>query len=343
MEVIKVDLGKYEPREIVEGHGVFRYEKKLELKSDPGELRVGFWGCGSAFASYQGQSNMVVIKGDTVVFIDLGSKTTTKMSEFGVSVHDIDNIIVTHSHADHIGSLEELGLKRRYEAPFLYAIKEGLTPGTEEFFTRSGELKNSGELRTPMYIPKAYGRELWAQSLRGGMAYSEEVELGGLLGGMKLDHFFDIRDISEVPGLDRKAWRFEIGEGENKIDFLMYVTPHIPEKAESLEENFFSAGFLIDNRVVISGDTKFDPAIFYGVAKDAEVVFHDCQSFVGGVHAGYDELKNLDEKVKNKTYLYHCDDGMRPLVNGKATKRNIEADGFAGYTDPIPTFYAFKK
>src|SRR5947208_994741 len=96
------NLGEYRALLRAPGLGVWRWEKKLPLASRTGVLRLGFWGCGSAFAQNQFQSNMVVIKGKTVVFIDLGSKTTVKMAECGVSVADVPNLIVTHSHADHV-------------------------------------------------------------------------------------------------------------------------------------------------------------------------------------------------------------------------------------------------
>lgn len=344
MRKVSVDLGEYRPRPLAPGVGVWRWDRRLELKGPPGVLRLGFWGTGSAFAQSQFQSNLVVIKGGTVVFIDLGNKATLKLAEFGLGVHDIPHLIVTHSHADHVGSLEELGLKRRYEAPVLAALREGhrFPPeGDGGIFKRILELRQGGSLRTPLYAPHDYAPELWGQTLRGGMAYSEEVELGGPKGQMLLSHFFDLRPPRKLSGpYNRDAWELEIGEGADRIHFLMYVTPHIPDSAKTLDQNFFSAGLVIDHRVMISGDTQFDPWVYPTFGIPAETIFHDCQSFPGGVHAFYGQLCALPIEIKRKLWLYHCDDGMRPLnSDGTLGGRDVTQDGFAGFAEPMPVFY----
>ena len=344
MKEIREDLGRYQPHLRADGVGIWKWERKLALRSQPGVLRVGFWGCGSAFSQNQFQSNMVVIKGDTVVFVDLGTKTFLKLAEFGLGSHDVANLIVTHSHADHVGSLEELGLRRRYEAPILKALQEGFKfppEGDGSIFKRANEIKTQGLCRTPIYVPKEYADELWSQTLSGGMAHSEEIDMGGPRGRMRMDHFFDLKTISKSKrDLGRLAWEFEIGTGPNRIHFLMYVTPHIPDTAKNLEENFFSAGLIMDGRVMISGDTRFDSDIFTGIGKNCETIFQDCQSFQGGVHASYQELCSLPAELKSKILIYHCDDGMRPLQgDGTLGSKDISAAGFAGYAKPAPVFY----
>lgn len=346
MKRTAADLGEYRPRILAPGIGVFRWDRRLELKGPPGVLRLGFFGTGSAFAMSQFQSNMVVIKGGTAVFIDLGNKTTLKLAEFGLSVHDIPQIIVTHSHADHAGSLEELGLKRRYEAPVRQALAEGRRfppQGDGSIFARIAELKAGGTLRTPLYVPASYAAELWEQTLKGGMAYSEEVDLGGPRGQMKLEHFFDLRPPRKLDGrLGRDAWELEIGQGAERIHFLIYVTPHIPDTAKSFDRFFFSAGLVIDDRVLISGDTQFDPWVFETFGARGEAIFHDAQSFPGGVHAFYGDLCGLPPAIKAKLWLYHCDDGLRPLqADGHLGARDVARDGFAGFAEPIPVFYEF--
>ncbi len=344
MRKVVEELGEYRPFLRAPGLGAWKWDKPLTLKSKPGVLRVGFWGCGSAFAVNQYQSNMVIIKGETAAFIDLGSKLPVKLGEFGLSVHDVKHLIVTHSHADHVGAVEELGLKRRYEAPLLQAMAEGhqLPPkGNGDIFKRVEEIRTNGETRVPLYAPQNYAHDLWGQTLRGGMAHSEEVDLGGPTGRMTLGHFFDLQPPKKVYGkYDRDAWEFDIGEGKDKIHFLMFVGPHIPDTATSLDENFFSAGFIIDNRVMISGDTRYDPQAILQIGAECETIFNDCQSFSGGVHVFYNELCGLPPEVKKKMFLYHCDDGMRPLTpDGKLGGRDVSKDGFAGFADPVPTFY----
>ncbi len=347
MKRLSLDLGEYRPHLRAPGLGTWKWDKALTLVGKPGVLRLGFWGCGSAFATNQFQSNLVIVKGHTVVFLDLGTKLPIKLAEFGMSMHDVQNVIVTHSHADHSGSLEELGLRRRYEAPLAKALAEGfeLPPkGNGEIFKRMEEMRRSGETRAKLYIPGEYATELWGQTLRGGMAHSEEVDLGGPKGRMSLSHFFDLQPMVSVEKkMGRQAWEFEVGEGRDKIHFLMYVSPHIPDTATNLKENFFSAGLILDGRVMVSGDTRFDPEAINKFGKNCQTIFNDCQSFPGGVHVHYDELCTLSAETRKRMMLYHCDDGMRPLnINGKLSGKDVQKDGFAGYAEPIPVFYEWE-
>jgi len=69
----------------------------------------------------------------------------------------------------------------------------------------------------------------------------------------------------------------------------------------------------------------FDAKYPTGYAKTAELMFHDCQLFQGGVHASYNELMTLPETVRAKMFLYHYgDDWEQPESWAK------DADGFTG-------------
>jgi hypothetical protein len=166
---------------------------------------------------------------------------------------------------------------------------------------------------------------------------------GGPTQSMGLDHFFKLMPPKKVfnEKYGRDVWQCNIGEGKNTIHFLLYRTKHIPDMARDLEEHFFSCGLIIDKRVMISGDTQFDAEVFMKIGNECEAIFHDCQSFPGGVHAYYGELRGLPDDVKKKMYLYHCDDGMRPL-NPDGTLGGDERvldDGFAGFAKPMPVVY----
>ena len=83
-------------------------------------------------------------------------------------------------------------------------------------------------------------------------------------------------------------------------------------------------GLLVDDRVLISGDTTFDLELIDEFGKDAEAIFHDCQDVIGGVHAAYPELLTLPDDIRNKMTLYH-------LPRGIVDKFDPQADGFAGW------------
>ena len=111
--------------------------------------------------------------------------------------------------------------------------------------------------------------------------------------------------------------------------------------ARNLEENFFSCGLIIDGKVMISGDTQFDAEVFMKIGNECETIFHDCQSFPGGVHAYYGSLRALPKEIKKKMFLYHCDDGMRSIDDdgGLGGARRVADDGFAGFAKPMPVVY----
>ena len=339
----RLDLGEYRPLLLGHGIGRWEWESAFPLQTDSGRLQIAFLGCGSAFSTKQSQSNMIVIKGDTVVFVDMGSKTTLKMLEFKLSASDIKHLIVTHSHADHIGSLEELGLKARYEAPIRRAIDEECKLGTPAFLERVNEIKAGKETLPYLHVPHEYATVLWDKSLVGGMGHSETMTSGGSTQPMGLEYFFQLKPTRKIfrERYGRDVWECVVGEGRNAIHFLLYRTKHIPDMARNLEENFFSCGLIIDRKVMISGDTQFDAEVFIKIGNECETIFHDCQSFNGGVHAYYGELRGLPWEIRQKMYLYHCDDGMRPL-NPDGTlggDERVLSDGFAGFAKPMPFVY----
>jgi ribonuclease BN (tRNA processing enzyme) len=83
--------------------------EKLKLTND-GRLEVFFVGVGSAFTKRQYQTNLLLVKGNDHLLIDCGTKCTQALYELGLPITDVRNFLITHSHADHIGGLEEVTL-----------------------------------------------------------------------------------------------------------------------------------------------------------------------------------------------------------------------------------------
>lgn len=278
--------------------------KKIKLTSN-GNLEISFIGVGSAFATTMYQSNILVVKGENHFMIDLGSKASVALNEAGVSVFDIENILVTHSHADHIGGLEEWCLKARYAAPFLKGCARG-------------------EYRPNLLSTADYAHILWDASLRGGLEHSEETQPGRRL---SLSDYVTIRSGAYTIGYGRPVYRLIIGEGKNPIDLKVMRTNHVPDSSMSWQTAFYSVGALIDDRVFISGDTMFDRELIEVFGSSAELIFHDCQDFTGGVHASFEELKGLPLQLKEKMFLYHLPDGIQE-------KFHPEEEGFLGWARP---------
>ena len=253
-------------------------QSKLNL-SNSGELELFFIGIGSAFAATMNQTNFLIIKGDTHIMVDFGMTGPRALFQTaGLGILDIEVIFPTHSHADHIGGLECLALLNRYAGQKIF-----------------GQPK-----KTNVIITEEYQRVLWDATLRGGLEKNEES------GGRNLnfgDYFNAIRPKWKTHQ-PREIFEISIGS----INLEIFRTKHIPDSAPSWETSFISYGLLVDGRVFISGDTRFDPELIEMYAPRAEIMFHDVQFFSEGVHAPLDKLKTLSAKIKEKMILIHYAD-----------------------------------
>ncbi|MBN2511012.1 MAG: MBL fold metallo-hydrolase [Spirochaetales bacterium] len=258
--------------------------------TNSGELSVFFLGVGSAFTKAHYQNNILIIKGKDHVLVDCGTKTPQALHELGVNVMDIEHLIITHSHADHIGGLEELILMHRY-------VKQQ---------------------KPTIHISAEYQHILWDMSLKGGAAFNEEHNGEPLSFG---DLFTIVRP-SCAAQYPRQTLETDIGS----INIKMFRTMHIPDDPASWRCSFWSCGLIIDDRVMFTSDTRFDINLLtdYASRFDLELIFHDCQFYPGGVHAPFEELKTLPGELKKKMVLMHYGD------NWKDYEKAVKREGFAG-------------
>ncbi|PIQ99755.1 MAG: hypothetical protein COV66_09085 [Nitrospinae bacterium CG11_big_fil_rev_8_21_14_0_20_45_15] len=246
--------------------------ESLPLTTD-GRLRVVFIGTGSAFAKRRRQSNMLIIQGDHHVLVDCGTQGPLALTDIGLNVLKVRCYLPTHSHADHIGGLEEVALMNRY------------TPNST---------------KPQMIVLRDYQDSLWTKSLSGGAEFCEANQGRPL----QLADFFEILRPKSIQFDGRKFWEYQ--HGPIKIDIMR--TRHFPDTAISVDESQWCSGVMINNKVWISGDTMFDADYPARFAEIAEIMFHDCQLFYGGVHASYQELMTLPTSIREKMFLYHYGD-----------------------------------
>ena len=251
----------------------------LSLQND-GQLQIIFLGVGSAFAQEHNQTNFLIVKGDKHILVDFGMTGPRALAETtGLKPTDIEVVLPTHSHADHVGGFECLALMNRYVGMRIF---------------------NTPKLK--MIIDENYQRVLWTHTLQGGLEWNEkDMDTAQKL---SFSDFFDAI---------RPKWKsfspretFEVDHGD--IHLELFRTNHIPEQSDDWEASFISYGMFIDGQVFISGDTKFDPELINLYKRDADVMFHDVQFFPGAVHAPLSELQTLPDDVKKKMYLMHYAD-----------------------------------
>ncbi len=264
--------------------------KQLLVRNDS-SLSITFIGAGSAFTKKFYQNNALVVKSNDHVLVDCGTRTPEALALMGLSVTDVHNYLITHSHADHIGGLEEVMLLNRYVA----------------------------RQKPTMIAPAAYRKFLWKHSLKGGAAYNERVD-GKFL---RFGDLWNVIDTVPVAGADRELCEAQVGS----IKFAMFRTKHIPDSAPSWRSSSPSYGIMIDDRILFTSDTRFDPELLEFLADRyrIEAIFHDCQLYTGGVHASLDELASLPATVRAKTRLMHFGDAVENHVEKAATL------GFMGF------------
>jgi len=266
--------------------------------TNDGKLELTFVGAGGAFTKKFHQNNLLVVKDQDHLLIDCGTRAPEALALHGLSVGAVTNYLITHTHADHIGGLEEVMLVNRY----------------------------SFRKKSTMVVTEKLAEILWSMSLRGGAAYNESR--GGKPLGFK--DFWDVVTPKRVPGADREAAEAKIGG----ITVRVFRTKHIPDSSKDWNSSFVSYGVIIDGRVLYTSDTRYDPGMVADLDEEYgfEAIFHDCQFFTGGVHASLDELADLPETIRAKTRIMHYGDAI------EAQAARIAELGFAGYAEEWKTY-----
>lgn len=259
----------------------------IEL-TNQGQLSLFFIGTGNAFTKTSFQTNLLVVKGQEHLLIDCGTLCSYAFENlYNGKITDINNLLLTHPHADHIGGVEELALAGKY------IVKRPVN----------------------LVITDKFKKLLWKESLCGGIQFSEE-------GRMTFEDYFN-----QIKPVRIQKKPFEMFDANvANINVKLFRTRHVTTRKNSLKESQISYGLIIDDRVLFTADTQFNrPQLEFLLDKfpKIEVIFHDCDvmGYSRGVHAAYDELVTLPKEIKEKTYLCHYSEAVNTidaLVDGFA-------------------------
>ncbi len=262
----------------------------LELKNS-GRLSVFFIGTGSAFSKRYFQTNVLVVKGEDHLLIDCGTLCPYALEKnYGLDLKQIDNILLTHPHADHIGGVEELALVDRY-------VKKQ---------------------KCNLVITDEFKQLLWDESLKGGLKVNEE-------GSLSLDDYFVLVKPQELQEQPFEMYETNIGS----INIKLFRTKHVTCDVTG-EFQISYGILLDDKVLFTSDTQfNYEQLDFLMQKYPVKVIFHDCDfsGYSESVHASYNQLKTLPDEIKKMTYLCHYN-GLAEKFDVKADGfRNLARPG----------------
>lgn len=121
-------------------------------------MHIRMVGTGSAFAKKYDNNNALIETDGFRLLVDCGITLPKALHQMGLSFPEIDAVLISHIHGDHVGGLEEFA----FQMMFKYKRKPVL------------------------FIAETLIEPLWEHTLRGGLT-QEQLN--------KLDDFFDVRPL----------------------------------------------------------------------------------------------------------------------------------------------------
>lgn len=152
-------------------------------------MYITMLGTGSAFAKRFNNNNALIQSGESRLLVDCGITLPKALHDQDISFSQLDAILISHIHGDHVGGLEELA----FQMMFKYDRKPVL------------------------YIAETLVAPLWEHTLKGGLVQGELNEL---------DHFFDVKPLAPgrtyelLPGIRVELIRTDHIPGKNSYSFL---------------------------------------------------------------------------------------------------------------------------
>ncbi|MFD2116188.1 MBL fold metallo-hydrolase [Paenibacillus yanchengensis] len=153
-------------------------------------LNIQMLGTGSAFAKKYYNNNALIEISNKKILLDCGITLPLALHQAGYQFDQLDAILISHIHGDHIGGLEELAFQMLFRT----------------------------NRKPKLYIASDLVEPLWEHTLRGSMTQQEHH---------KLEHYFDVHPLIAnepteiVPGFTVTAMQTLHIPGKSSYSFII--------------------------------------------------------------------------------------------------------------------------
>lgn len=294
-------------------------------------MNITVIGCGNAFSAKSFNQSFVIEEGNRRLLIDCGMQTPQALEKAGYKAKDIDDIYISHLHADHIGGLEFFAFLR-YD------------------WARHPRVWNQFD-NPSKYAPRLIGNsqllnDAWNKSLRGGL---ESME--GFVA--TIDTFFEPVYIEPNKPFEWQGWTVDLIQQIHIMSGSMimpsfgimfskpghktvyFVTDSQHCSPRQMEEYYKKADIIFQDTECTGVNFKFIEGTKYYTKDDADLLWPsddmmavdllaqglepkqwECFKFGSGVHANYGQLAGyssansikLSADIKAKMHLSHYQD-----------------------------------
>jgi ribonuclease BN (tRNA processing enzyme) len=288
-------------------------------------MRIKVVGCGNAFSHENYNQSFLLEENGRTMLVDCGHRIPLALQDPKVneSIENIDDIYISHAHADHIGGLEEVAFTRY------------------DWINRPRTYKDFGTNTKPprLIANKDLLQNLWDKSLRGGL---ESME--GFVSN--LSTFFEPVPVEPNIEFEWEGW---------KVDLIQQV--HVMSGSVIMPS--FGIMFKKDGHeslYIVTDSQHCSPRQIEDFYRKADIIIQDCECigvlpetrrflFGSGVHANYAQLAGyesansikLDESIKEKMWLSHYQDFVKYNEDFQGDMcswdDHANKDGFKGFLE----------
>jgi ribonuclease BN (tRNA processing enzyme) len=282
-------------------------------------MKITVLGCGNAFSHCNYNQSFLLEENNRTMLIDCGFQIGEALYKQNIPISKIDDIYISHLHADHIGYLEGMAFLR-------YDWKNHPRKWNE----------------CERYAPRLIGnknllKDLWEGSLQGGLKSMEGFDA-------TIETYFEPMPIEPNQSFFWQGWEV------NLIQQIHVMTGSVIMNTFGLimsKKDHKTVYFTTDSQHCSPKQIE----VFY---EKADLIFQDCECvgvdtlnkkfvFSSGVHANYAQLAGypsansikLSDKSKNKMWLSHYQDFVmdnKDFKNQPVNWYNLAMkDGFQGF------------